>query len=771
MNDPAPRFRPAFALLAATFLYVGLASLSAQVHDGAQIVDANLVASVDSVVPGRPFLAGLHLKMAPHWHTYWQNPGDAGLPASIEWTLPEGFRVADFQWPAPRRMEEGGGLVSYGYENEVLLLFEISPPAQIGDTSLTLRGKASWLVCKEICIPGDAELALTLPVAAEGSTPGPANAALFAKFEQRLPRALPEGSNVEWSRVPDAKTVRLAIKLPAGERVADFFPLPDKGLQIGAVQRGDGGDPGAVALFDIALSGVTDPGAPATLGGVLTAESANGDIAVHAIPPIDLNELADGAGSPAAVNGSGSGFVELGGGSGEIGLGLALFYALLGGLILNLMPCVLPAISLKIFGFVEQAGESRARIFGFGLAFVAGIFVWFGLMALLAVGLKLGGLDLNWGFLFQHPWALVAMGAVVLVFALNLFGVFEIVLPGSAHNAIAGAARQKGYAGSFAHGMFATILATPCTAPYLGAALGFAFTQPPWIIPAIFFAIALGMSFPYLLLAVNPGWLAWLPKPGAWMERFKQFMGFLLLAVLVWLVWVLGRQRGPDAAAAALLVYLFVGLLCWIGGAAFGPVASAGAKRLGLAATLLVVGGLAWSGMVWAQPAFEGRIAGSNNTARVARPAAVTGEIAWEPFGKAHLDALLKETNDPVFVDFTADWCWTCKVNERTVLANQEVRLAFEESGVRMLQADWTDGDPEITAALKSFRRVGVPLYVFYPADRTQPPIVLPELITPAIVLEGIRRASDERSEGEFRSVPVDGSPAVTINNPTKSNT
>ncbi|MCX7868442.1 MAG: thioredoxin family protein [Terrimicrobiaceae bacterium] len=404
----------------------------------------------------------------------------------------------------------------------------------------------------------------------------------------------------------------------------------------------------------------------------------------------------------------------------------------MGGLILNLMPCVLPVISLKIFGFLKQAGEDRRKIFLHGLAFTAGIFAWFGGLGVVVSALKAGGAQVTWAFQFQNAWFNLAICAVVFVFALNLFGVFEITLPGRAATALDEAGGAEGYGGSFFQGVFATLLATPCTAPFLGTALGFAFSQSVPVIFAMFGAVAAGMASPYILLAAQPAWMKFLPRPGVWMERVKQFMGFPLLATLLWLLWILGSQKGSEAVIWAGAFLLCLGLAAWLYGAFCGPGSGVRTRLAALAAAAAAAIGGGWF--------FAGHLfASAARPAEASQPA--RGGIAWEKFTRASLDRLLEEGRG-VFLDFTADWCITCKVNERTAIDRPAVRAKLKETGIVPMKADWTNPNPEIAEALRQFGRVGVPFYVIYPPGRPGEPIVLPELLTEAIVLDGLARAA-----------------------------
>jgi len=694
------------ALLVAVSL-VAAPTARGQVFDGRQLVEAKLLADTTTVVPGQPFTAGLLLKMAPGWHTYWQFPGDAGIPTEIKWNLPPGWKAGPIQWPIPLKLKEPGDIQIYGYQDEVLLMVALTPPPKIAESSVKLAAAADWLVCEKICIPGSAEVQLDLPVGGQAT---PANADLFAKYRNRLPRPLPPsaGSALHWSRQSNAFRLTIADKSLAQNASMDFFPLPDSATLIGHPRR----EPTAEGATVFAIPIEEAAANVHSLDGLIVfdhqawslgATAANTD-GTAPVPP-----------APTMRTAATDGLLKL------------LLFGFLGGLILNLMPCVLPVISLKIFSFIQHAGDSRARIFGNGLAFTAGIFAWFLGLALLMIALKSAGHEITWAFQFTNPYFVVAMSAVVLVFALNLFGVFEITLPAAATTGLLGWSAREGYAGSFFQGVFATILATPCTAPYLGTALGFAFAQSAAIILLMFVAIAAGMSAPYLLLSAQPAWLRFVPRPGPWMVRVKQFMGFLLLATLLFLLWVIGIARGADAAiwVSAFLLALSIG--CWMLGSFSTPTASRTQRSLVLVLILILVLG---SGFYFIGQKFS-----------AAKTVASLTKDGWIPFSPERVQAELA-AGHTVFVDFTAAWCITCKFNEASVLESAAVKSAFERYGVVKMKADWTNADPVITKTLKQFGRVGVPLYVLYPAANPNQPIVLPELLTQSLVLNHLQSAA-----------------------------
>ncbi len=566
--------------------------LRAQQYEGVTLVKPSLIADTTAVEAGKPFRVGLLLEMAPTWHTYWQYAGDAGFPTAIKWTLPAGFEAGAIQWPLPKRDKEPGDIEVYAYGEKVLLITTITPPAKIDGSSITIGADANWLVCAEICVPGSGKLSLELPVGA----PAPANAEIFSEFEKLLPSANAPPYQLAWKRT--GNLLELTVSGLGDAKDLDLYPLPSGEQQVGHPENSPITDGSAKITTDV----------KGDLRGVLMVETPAGRkgwyVSSNGVPAPGA-ETAE-APAPKASN---------------FGLWTALLYGFLGGLILNLMPCVLPVISLKIFGFIRQAGDDPRKILLHGLAFVAGIFVWFLGLAVVIVAIKSAGHEATWAFQFQNPWFNIVIGTLVFVFALNLFGVFEIVLPGKATNTMAEASGKSGYGGSFAQGLFATLLATPCTAPFLGSALGFAFSQSSMVIFAMFGAVALGMSAPYFLLSAKPGWMKALPKPGAWMERVKQFMGFPLIATLIWLLYILGNQKGLATVVSFAAFLLCLALACWIYGSFCGPLSKPRTRAISL---LLVVGISVFGGWF-----FLGQ--------------QKTDEKFWTPFSQTELDKLLAE--------------------------------------------------------------------------------------------------------------------------------
>jgi thiol:disulfide interchange protein len=685
---------------------LALASQSlAQVYQGKELVKAELLADTRAIVPGKSFTIGLLLRMAPGWHTYWAFSGDAGLPTELKWKLPSGWKVGEIQWPIPLKTIDPGDIETYGYENEVLLMQEVTPPQKLDNSEVKLSAEANWLVCEKICIPGSAIPQLDLPAS---TTSQPANSELFARYRRLLPQNWPESNVASANWTPVGRDLRLKItsETLANYPALDFFPLPGQGVVVGhpTIESRNKNE----VTFRVPIES-SEKNLSSIPGLIVFSQRPNGEDRVawqiSAAPTVS-------AASAAATR----------------GIFTFLLFGFLGGIILNLMPCVLPVISLKIFGFIQQAGQSRRKVLRSGIAFTAGIFAWFVGLALLLIVLKGAGRDVTWGgFQFTNAYFVLALSVIVLVFALNLFGVFEVSLPQGMTRGLLSTTERKNDLGSFLQGVFATVLATPCTAPFLGTALGFAFSQSPAVILAMFVAIAAGMSAPYLLLTAQPAWLRFLPKPGPWMLHVKQFMGFLLLATLLFLLYVLGAQRGLEGAIWASCFLLVISVACWMKGAFALPTASTGKRSVVLVFMLVLVLG---SGIYFIGGKFR-------STSVALADSRLRGD--WQAFTPERLQGELEQGHS-VFVDFTAAWCLTCKFNEANVLESAEVRDAFQRHAIVKLKADWTNGDPAITKLLQKFGRPGVPLYVLYPGKNDEP-VVFPEVLTKGMLLEKLQTA------------------------------
>ncbi|MEZ5276135.1 MAG: protein-disulfide reductase DsbD family protein [Opitutaceae bacterium] len=683
-------------------------------------VTAELVAESTSIQPGLPFWVGVRLEMIDHWHTYWTNPGDAGLGTSLTWTLPEGFTAGPIIWPTPQRIPLEP-LVSYGYEGEVLLMVRIDPPPTLPRVeSVDLKVRADWLACHDVCIPGGADLSLVLPVTSGPPTADPAWEGLFAQTRESLPL---EGVGWPVALSPEGDDLRLEVMLPEGAEVDPsgvfFFNATDSVIEPAAPQ--------VVTFKDGRLSLLLKPAVYAAgpvnaVDGVLFASGGFG--AVIPGQAVAIAASIEGPADAIPLPVASVAYEDLSGKK-RISLPVAVAAALLGGLILNLMPCVFPVLSIKILSFVQQAGEDRSRILRHGLVFALGVLVSFWVLAGLLIALRAGGQQLGWGYQLQSPLFIIAIAAVLFLLSLSLLGVFEI---GGSLIGVGASARTSGYAGSFMTGVLATIVATPCTAPFMGSALAFALTEPAVVSLTVFTALGLGMAGPYVILSAVPALLRFLPRPGAWMETFKQLMAFPLLATVIWLAWVLGLQVGMDGIARFLFGLLAIAIAAWIYGRWNTLVRSTPVRLAArFSALVFLVAGL------YVASTGTRMAAGSAIPTSQAAP----GEITWLPYDAQQLEEL-KNGPDPVFLDFTAAWCLTCKANELVVFRSDEVKKVFREKGIVGMKGDWTTRNPEITRALAQFGRTGVPLYVYFAGDGAAP-VLLPEILNPGIVLDVIR--------------------------------
>ncbi|HWQ37139.1 MAG TPA: thioredoxin family protein [Burkholderiales bacterium] len=660
-------------------------------------IEAELIPESTAVAPGQALTVALRLKMEERWHTYWKNPGDSGLPTRIEWKLPPGFEAGPIQWPAPKRIDVGP-LANYGYEGEVLLLTDIRTPPSLSG-SVPLEAKAHWLVCEEICIPGDAQFSVVLPVG--NAAPDPRWANRFRETRAALPR---EVERLRASATLAGNEWLIALPRTAAPALTrlTFFPEEDGWIRYSSRQRlsFEGGNwrlrldaaPEARARQG-ELKGIL-VAEPELAGGVRAAAVALQFTVVPALP-VPAPEQSGAA----------------------LSLVTALAFAFAGGLLLNLMPCVFPVVSIKVLSFFERAGGDRASLRGHGLLFASGVLVCFWVVAGLLLALRAAGAALGWGYQLQSPVVVSALSALFFALALNLSGVFHF---GDSMQRIAGSLRARsGYLDAFLSGLLATVIATPCTAPFMGAALGFALTQPVGDAMLTFTSLALGMAAPYVVLSFSPRLMEKLPRPGPWMETLKQLLAFPLYLTVVWLVWVLGRQTGLDGAIRLLAGLVLLGAALWAFGR-FRHAAVYGARRAAfVSAALLFAGGLA---IAWPQAP------GGRNSA--------SAEGHWQPWSRAAL-VQAQAAGKAVFVDFTAAWCVTCQVNKRLVLERESVLRHFTERGVVLMRADWTSQDPEITMALKELGRSGVPVYALYP-PRAGAPLLLPELLTEARVIAAI---------------------------------
>lgn len=676
-----------------------------------------LLLAADTVRPGDTVLAGFRLKMDPGWHTYWQNPGESGGATEITWRLPEGVSAGPIQWPVPEKFV-AGGVVSYGLSGEEMLLVPLRFSERLAPGVLTLQATVKWLECAEMCLPGQASVQTTITVS-NATTPS-AHAALFEAAKKRLPQPQPASELVAWwgSWAQGSRPLFLEWTPAQGTVEAEFFPLPSEAFMVqGATER----VPTSSGKLRLRKQVDRLHGRwPDRIGGVLVERGAGGKLlgAYQVTVPIQAGEWA------------------LAGG-GRLSPGLLWGYlglAVLGGLVLNLMPCVLPVIALKVLSFVHQSSGSAAQRRKLGLVYGLGVLVSLWVLAGVVIGVQQAGQTASWGMQFQNPQFVVVITTVVTLVALNLFGVFDVGLGGRVMDAAGTLAAREGTAGAFFHGVLAVVLATPCTAPFLAVALGVAFTQPPALILLFFTAVAIGLAFPYVLLSFFPGLLGLLPKPGPWMERFKVAMGFPMLATAVWLLTLTTPHYGVAGVLWVGLFLVTVAVAAWV----WGQFVQRGGRRKGLAAAvagLLVLIGYGYgleASLHWRAPAGPEASGSAGPQTR--------GGIDWQPWSPEAV-AQARAQGRPVLVDFTADWCLTCQANKKTSLEIESVRAKLKALNAVALLADYTRPNPAIAAELQRFGRAGVPLVLVYPKDPAKPPIVLPTLLTPSIVLEALEQA------------------------------
>jgi len=666
-----------------------------------QHVEVELVSDVTAIVPGRALTVALRVNHDEHWHTYWKNPGDAGLQTELAWNLPQGFSAGPIRWPVPE-ITDTSGLKTYGYGGVIYLLVDIATPANLqAGTTVTLNATATWLMCKEACIPGEAAVSLELPVASEQGA-GTRWSADIAKARAALPPPPPAELSLKAYR--NGKDITLVIDSSRHMNPAarDFYFFDDQGFVEAGLDQ-----PAERSARQVKMGLVETDYAkrPAKLSGLLRAE---GGWLAGGTEIFEVSfDVIDGA-PPAAVAGTTSGD---GAGTG-VSFGKVLVLAFLGGLILNLMPCVFPVIGIKIMGFVNQAGEARGRVVMHGLVFTAGVLVSFWILSGLLLVLRSGGAELGWGFQLQSPVFVYVLTVLLLVFGLSMSGVFEI--GGSLIGAGAGLQAKGGFGGTFFSGVLATVVATPCAAPMLAPALGAALSLPAFESIVTFTMIALGLAAPYLLLSAFPAAIRMLPRPGAWMETFKQAMAFLLYGTVAYLVWVLAAQVDGDGFLSLLFGLVAVGVAGWVLGHWGTLSRTRGVRRTAqVVAALLLVGGFVYGMPETGEPAPD--------------------EIVWEPWSAARVAELVKEGR-PIYVDFTARWCVTCQANKKLVFGSSEVREFFREHRIATLRGDWTNRDGAITAELARWNRSAVPFNLAYlPGAEPKP---LPEVLTAGIVLE-----------------------------------
>lgn len=687
-----------FGLFLALVCIVAGPSASAQIKvvgDGgpgpvkAQHLTAELVSLAPAIAPGGTLDVGLVITLEEKWHVYWINAGDSGEAPRITWTLPRGITAGKMQFPIPSRLPLGP-LMDFGYEDEVAFPVKLTADKSLKSGPIHLDAKVDWLVCREVCIPGKAHLGLNLTVDPKATSPAQPVGALGEALGL-LPKPL--GPDIKLT-VTGGKN-EFVLDLTTGERTTDaeFYPFDQE-------QIANAGDqtveplPNGVRLRVPRAPELTK--LPAKLHGVIKLDD---ETAYDITAPVTAGEVPRRAGSKATPAAAA-----------DLTTATALGLAFIGGIILNLMPCVFPVLFLKGLALVQSSNDERSRLRKHGLIYTLGILVSFWIIVAALLALRAGGSEAGWGFQLQSPVFVAVLAIGLFFFSLSLAGQFELGL--SLTSVGGGLAQKQGYTGSFFTGVLATIVATPCTAPLMGAAIGFALAQPTLITFAIFTSLALGLAAPYLVLSFQPAWTKLLPRPGAWMETLKQLTAIPLFITVICLAWVYGHlfgTQGVDRIAWLLLSLLLVAIAGWALGKWPARWSSAvAAVLIGVVALFLAVH----------------------------QPKDTT--LTWQPYSEQTLSQARTE-GKPVFIDFTAAWCLSCQVNERLVLRSEEVQREFKDNKVVLIKADWTKYDAEITKELASVGRSGVPTYVIYPIGKGAAD-VLPELLTKDIVLNALKK-------------------------------
>ena len=697
---------------------------------------ARLILSAEVARPGEIITAGLHLRMDEHWHTYWRNSGDSGMATKIKWTLPSGVTAGEIYWPVPEKIV-AAGLTTYAYENEVVLLVPLALASNLPAGPLEIKARASWLECADLCLPGETNLTVRLEVG-ETSRPS-AHTALFTRFQQAVPPAMPT-EEVAWnnSATNELRTFTHEWLDSMKPTSLELFPFTADDFEIKTIEQLPAEGQTVRARFTVKKIGELWP---QKISGLLrcyfgTNDGTGSPLAETLEINLQLTDpFAPSAPATNAVAAGNSGLTPSV--SDRPSLALMLLFAFLGGLLLNLMPCVLPVIALKILGFVSQAGENPTCVRRLGLFYTGGVLASFFLLADLVIAVQLAGHRASWGMQFSQPTVIVALAALVFLVALNLFGVFEFSLGARVSDAAGRASSGHGASGAFWNGVLATVLATPCTAPFLAPALGYAFVQPPLIVVLFFLTIGLGLALPYLALSWQPAWLKFLPKPGAWMEKFKFAMGIPMLATTVWLGYVAAAFYGGKIIWLAAFL-LFLGVAAWIFGK---QIQRGGAKKSAwLACALVLLVGYAFAleyQMHWRTVLKE----------MPPEPLQTSPDgIAWQPWSERAV-AEARAAGLVVLVDFTARWCTTCQVNKAVALETSAVRARLKELNAVALLADYTHFDDTIGAELARHQRAGVPLVLVYPADAVLPPQILPAVLTPQIVLDALNKSAGVESK------------------------
>ena len=702
-----------------------------------------LVLSAETAKPGDTIWAGVDLKMEPGWHTYWKNPGEAGMATSIKWQLPPGISAGETEWPLPEKFPPIE-VTTYGYTNETMLLVPLTIETNFPAGKTDLKANVSWLECKDVCIPANQDVEATLNIGSETKTS--ADAATIAEWKDKVPTSdgpiLHLGyTNLAWWEKPandDGRSLIIerrqlgAVAACMPFDGADFFPNASDQFEIQPATEIIADDTSDIKLR-LQVKKYSG-GWPEEISGVLVTKTRSQwqgtEVKFQIAGQSPAGETASAQTPPESSTGIPS--VPL---AGEApALPLMLLYAFIGGLILNIMPCVLPVIALKILGFVSEARSSPRRVRALGVIYAVGVLFSFLVLAAAVIGVMAAGHHAGWGMQFGSPIFIVCLTTLVTLVALNLFGVFEVTPGGRTLDAAGNLASRHGASGAFFNGVLATTLATPCTAPFLAPALGFAFSQSAATIVLVFLTVGLGLASPYVLLSWNPAWLKFLPRPGAWMEKFKVAMGFPMLVTAIWLFNLAYDDYGNNVLWLGIFLVI-VAFAAWI----FGEFVQRGKKHKATAAIitlLLLVGGYAFA----LERELDWRTAMPETGAPGSFKESADG-IDWQPWSPEAV-AQARAAGKPVLVDFTADWCLTCQVNKKTSIEIPSVRQKLKDINAVALVGDYTHFPDSITTELSRFKQAGVPLVLVYPKNADAPPVVLPQILTPEIVLNALNQAA-----------------------------
>ena len=698
-------------------------------------VKARLVGETSAIGPGQSFWVALELDIRDGWHTYWRNPGDSGQATTLAWKLPPGFSAGDIVWTTPHRFEVPP-LVNYGYAKHAVHLVQITAPKDLGTTrSAILQAKATWLVCSDVCIPEDATLQLTLPTGSGAGALDPADAAFFAEARRDLPSPAPAPTS---ARIRDGQLV-LTLGKPWGATLSQikslaFFPYDDGGIEYAAPQTLTR----TADAVQLAIKVGYQPPKAGAVRGVLLATEANGGGDTVTLPMEIAADFTTApgpkAGTPPQAAADAPAFGSL------------ILLAILGGMILNLMPCVFPVLSIKAIGLVEQSKKHPAAVRAKGLVFAAGVVSSMLSLAIALLVLRAGGEQIGWGFQLQSPLFVTLMVYLLFAIGLNLSGVFEV--GGGLAGVGDGLTQGDTYRASFFTGVLTTLVATPCTAPFMAAAVGAALTQSAVAALAIFASVGVGLSLPYVVLSFAPWTRRALPKPGAWMDTLKQIFAFPMYASAAWLLWVLAQQTSSLGLGAALAGAILIALAAW----AYQKSKFAGTSGRATAVVTAVAALLLALFLPWKYAAVA---LASNGSAAMSGAVGAHDADAWQPYDAARV-AELEAAGRPLLVNFTASWCLTCLVNERNAFADSAVQKTFRDKGVTLMKGDWTNRDPAITQALAAFGRGGVPLYLVYNGKPgSSGPEVLPQLLTAGIVHDAFAELPDRDTPHDLPSLDL----------------